>query len=216
MHACFEEGSLVNVLALALPLALAAAPSGTPSTPEAFDALKAKSKEVDSLAKALAAIVGDCGDVEDFGNKIDCRENMKKAKKEWRGKRVYVYLGAAERGAMKFEGERGDGVRVIWFPIYDAGRNLALTVGKPTKVNSRGNLTIRPTLIDGKLPSSVFTKDMARLIRTQNVAIEVIGTFGRPWKKSGKGRTYKGVEFNLEAVRLIHARNGKTLVVSKF
>ena len=60
------------------------------------------------------------------------------------------------------------------------------------------------------------TRDMERLIRTQNVAIEVIGTFGQPWSKRGKGRTYKGVEFKPQAVRLIHARNGKTLIVSKF
>jgi hypothetical protein len=196
----------MSPLALALPLLLATTSS------EEFDAMKSKSKEVESLGKVLSYIVGECNS-DDMGERYDCQENMKKASKTWKGKQVYVYLGAAEKGALRWEGERGNGKsRMIWFPIYDAGRGLALTVGMPTKVNSRGNLEIRPTLIDSTLPGSVMASDLKRGVRTQNIAIEIIGSFGKAWNKKGK----KGVSFKLKAVRLINARNGKTLMVASY
>ena len=144
----------MSPLALALPLLFA-----TTSSDE-FDAMKTKAKEVDSPAKVLSYIVGECNS-DDVGDRIDCKENMKKAAKLWKNKQVYMYLGTAEPGALRFEGERSNGKsRMLWFPIYDMGRGLALTIGMPTKVNKRGNLERRPTFIDSTLSGSTMKSDV--------------------------------------------------------
>lgn len=180
-----------------------------------FEALKKSAEAVESVPKAISVVVGNC-DTEDIGEKIDCQENVKKQKQELMGKRLYLYLGAVEASQLKYEGERGGGkVRVVWTaPIYDAGRGLALTVGKPQKVSAAGNLVIRPALLDGKLADGILDSEIPRLVRTGQVAVELVGKFKAPWALSGKGRKFQGAEFDPEAVRLTHARTGKTLLVA--
>lgn len=180
-----------------------------------FEALKKSAETVESVPRAISVVVGNC-DTDDIGERIDCQENVKKQKKELMGKRLYLYLGAVEASQLKYEGERGGKVRVVWTaPIYDAGRGLALTVGKPQKVSASGNLVIRPALLDGKLGDGILDSELPRLVRTGQVAVELVGKFKSPWALSGKGRKFQGAEFDPEAVRLSHARTGKTLLVAK-
>lgn len=181
-----------------------------------FEALKKSAEPVESVAKAISIVVGNC-DAEDIGDRVDCQENIKKAKKDYVGKRVYVYLGAIDPSQLKYEGDRGNGkVRVVWTaPIYDAGRGLALTLGKPTKVSPAGGLVIRPAILDGKLPDDIMDSEIPRLIRTGQLAVEVVGKFKSPWALSGKGRKFQGAEFTPDAIRLTNARTGKTVMVTK-
>lgn len=181
-----------------------------------FEALKKSAEAVESVPKAISIVVGNC-DAEDIGDRIDCQENVKKQKKELMGKRLYLYLGAVEATQLKYEGERSDGkVRVVWTaPIFDAGRGLALTVGKPSKVSAAGGLVIRPTILDGKLADGILDSEIPRLVRTGQVAVELVGKFKSPWALSGKGRKMQGAEFAPDAIRLSNARTGKTLLVAK-
>lgn len=197
------------VAALSLPLLFAS------QSPD-FEALKKGAEPVESVPRAISIVVGNC-DTEDIGEQIDCRENVQKQKKALMGKRLYLYLGAVEPSQLKFEGNRGKGtVRVVWTaPIYDAGRGLALTVGKPHSVSSAGNLVIRPALLDGKLADGILDSELPRLIRTGMVAVELVGKFKAPWTLSGKGQKFQGAEFAPEAVRLTNARTGKTLLVAR-
>jgi hypothetical protein len=196
------------VIAAVLPVVLSlsfAAPD--------FDAAKAKALEPESLPKALAAIVSDCSSG-DHGEQYDCRENMKAARKKLMGKDVYAYI-TPELNQIKYDGERGSKVRVLWFGLYDAGGGLALSVGKPHKVSARGTMVIRPTFLDGELASGVMANDIKRLARTGNIGVEVIGRFKGAWKLRGKGQSFQGVEMKGRLVRLINSRNGKTLMVAK-
>ncbi len=180
-----------------------------------FEALKKSAEPVESVPKAINIVVGNC-DSEDVGERIDCQENVKQQKKALLGKRLYLYLGAVEASQLKYEGQRGNGkVRVVWTaPIYDAGRGLALTVGKPSKVSKAGGLIIRPALIDGELAGGILDSEIPRLIRTGQVAVELVGKFKAPWTLNGKGRKLQGAEFAPDAIRLTNARTGKTLLVA--
>ncbi len=199
----------MNALAAALPLTLLLGAAYD------FDAAKKKAGEVESVAKAVSVLVGNC-ETEDMGERYDCQENMKKARKDYAGKKVYLYLGAVEATQLQFEGARGGKTRVVWTaPIYDAGRGLALTLGKPQKVSPRGTLVIRPAILDGDLGEGIMDSEIPRLIRTGQIAVELVGSFEEPWKLVGAKRTFQGASFGAEAVRLTHARTGKTLLVAK-
>lgn len=199
----------MNALAAALPLALVLSASYD------FETAKKKAGTVKTVGKAISVVVGNCNS-DDMGERYDCQENMKKARKDFMGKRLYLYLGTVEANQLQFEGDHKGKVRVVWTaPIYDAGRGLALTLGKPQRVSPRGTLVIRPAILDGDLGEGVLDSEIPRLIRTGQVAVELVGSFEAPWKLSGKGRTYQGASFGAEAVRLTHARTGKTLMVAK-
>lgn len=186
-------------------LALVAAVAGSP-----FDAAKKDALVVERPVSAMAVIVGDChkGDAID---QQECRNNLKEAAKKWQGRKVHLNLGAGHEKFLKFEGPRGDKVRFVWAPLVDVGEGLAFTVGKPTKLSPQGNVVVGQKPIDAVLADGVLDSDVARAAQLGQVVVEVVGTFGAPWKLSAGEKTAQGVAFELKAVRFTHARTGKTL-----
>lgn len=189
-------------LAAVLVLALA---------PPSFDAMKQKAVAVDSLPKALTALVGRCDDGDPIEN-AECRDNLKTQRKALQGKRVYLFLGAPEVGKLRLEGERGAKMRLLWTPIHDAGNGLALTVGAPSRVNARGNLVIATKVIDAVPAPGVLSSEVQRLLRIGQLNVEVVGRFGKPWRLSHKGQPVEGVAFEVDAIRFSHARTGKPVL----
>lgn len=175
-----------------------------------FEAAKKDAVVVERASSAMAVIVGDC----DKGDAIDqqeCRNNLKEAAKKWQGKKVLLNLGAGHEKFLKFEGPRGDKVRFVWAPLVDVGEGLAFTVGKPTKLSAQGNVVVGQKPIDAVLADGVLDSDVGRAAQLGQIVVEVVGTFGQPWRLGGGEKAAQGVAFELKAVRFTHARTGKTL-----
>lgn len=179
--------------------------------PPSFDALKKKAGTLESLPKTVTALVGRCEDGDAFENQ-ECEQNMKAQRKALDGKRVYLFLGPPEIDKLRFEGERGSKMRLLWTPIHDAGNGLALTMGTPRRLSAKGNIIIPTKVIDAVPAPGVLTSEVQRLVRIGQLNVEVVGRFHKPWTLSGKGKRIDGVAFDLEAIRFSHARTGKPVL----
>lgn len=200
--------TLTSTLALTLVLSASLPCLAAPPT---FDGLKAGAVALERPAQAIAVLVGACegGDGTVSG---ECLENTKELKDKVAGKRVSLDLGSGYDTLLSYASRGGNGkARFVWAPLYDVGNGLALTVGRPQKINETGNIVIGKRPIDGDSPEEYTDLDLRRLAATGQVGIQLVGKFAKPWTMSGGGKTVRGVPFEVEAMRLYHARTGKTL-----
>lgn len=188
--------------ALAITLLVASAPS--------FDDTKKGAEEVESLRKAVSALVGDCSGA-DFESSFDCQENQKSAAAALRKKKHYIYFGAIEGGMLKYAGSKGNTARMVWTPIVDTKGGIALTVGRPSKLNNHGQAVVKNFVVDAEMAPGILDGDFQRAARVGMIAVEVVGSFGQPWKLSKGAKVVQGVEFKPSAIRFSNARTGKTL-----
>jgi len=193
----------VNTI-IALSLVLAAKPAS-------FDALKQGAEELDRPAGAVSAIIGICTE-EDPVDQMHCQENVEIEGKKFKGKVVYIDLGANHQDLLEFEGMHGSKARFLWVPMYDPGNGHALTLKKPRKLTGDGWPLLKKKIIDGASPADKTAGDLRRLARLGQVNIEIIGKLGRPWALRHKGDKVYGVVIKAKGLRLSEARTGKTLV----
>lgn len=212
MHMPMHMPTHVKHVVNATLLLAAVAVSGTSiAAPPTFDGLKADAIPLDRPAQAIAVLVGAC-DGGDGTVSGECLENTKDLKEKVAGKRVALDLGSGYDTLLSYASRQGNGkARFVWAPLYDVGNGLALTVGKPQKISSDGNVVIGKRPIDGTSPDEYTDLDLRRLAATGQVGIQLVGKFAKPWTMSGGGKTVRGVPFEVEAMRLYHARTGKTL-----
>ncbi|MCP4499404.1 MAG: hypothetical protein GY822_05490 [Deltaproteobacteria bacterium] len=178
-----------------------------------FDDAKAKARQVKSLKLALKALAEPC-DLYDVGGR-ECQERQKAVQKKLRKKHHYLYLGITEQG-LQIESKKGSKIGLSWTPFVDGGGNVALTIGKPLKLSKSGGPVMRLKKLNATLADGVFDSDLERAVRLGQVAVEVVGTFGKVWEKSYKGKPVRGVMFKPTHLRLSNSRNGKPLADVQF
>jgi hypothetical protein len=174
-----------------------------------FDAAKEKAVEVESLKTAVTTLVGLC-EVGDQFERAQCRQGLATKAKEMRKSSHYLYLGPQDRGLM-FEGERRGKTRLVWSPVVDAGNGLAITLVRPKRLSKHGNVVVPQKPIDITLEPGVLDSEVKRFVRTGQVTIEVVGSFGKTWKVGKGKKRVQGVVFKPKSIRFAHARTGKTL-----
>jgi hypothetical protein len=179
-----------------------------------FESLKQGATPLDRPASAVAVLVGAC-DTSDGTVSGECLENTKELKDKVAGRRVSIDLGSGYDKLLTFGGRPGGGkTRFVWGPLYDVGNGLALTVGKPQKVQAGGNVVVQKRPVDGTSPDELSDLDLQRLAATGMIGIQLVGRFGKTWTMSGPDKTVKGVSFEVEGMRLYNARTGATVFES--
>jgi hypothetical protein len=174
-----------------------------------FDAQKSSAAAVESIPKAISVLVGDCSKAE-FEDAIACEENVKKDQDALRKKPAYFYLGVPNEGLLRFEGMKGTKARFLWTPVHDA-RGLALTVGKPDKLDKSGRPVMKLFVVDVALADGVLESDVQRAIRTGNIAIELVADFDKTWALGAAESQVRGVSVKPRAIRFMNAKNGKPI-----
>ena len=192
---------------------LLAALLAAPPSPASFADLKKGAVLLERPAQAIAVLVGAC-DGGDGTVSGECLDNTKELKDKVTGKRVALDLGAGHDQLLSFASRTGNTARFVWAPLYDVGNGLALTVGRPQKINEGGSVVIGKRPLDGYSPDDFTDLDLRRLCATGQVGIQLVGSFAKPWTMSGGGKTVRGVPLQVEALRLYHARTGATLFES--
>ncbi|MDP2340686.1 MAG: DUF6066 family protein [Deltaproteobacteria bacterium] len=192
---------------LSVVVAVALATAASP-----FDDAKKSATAVDRLASTVAALVGVCPDGLIIDELQECQKNLATAAKNFAGKKVYVYFGAIEPAFLAFESKTGDRAKLVWAPLLDLGNGLALTVGKPDKLSDKGNVVVSRKPFEGASDPELLDSDLERAVKTGQVGVEVVATFGKPWQLNGKGQIVRGVPLQLSALRFFHSRTGKPLL----
>jgi hypothetical protein len=178
-----------------------------------YEDLRARAVAVDRLPSTVAALVGVCPDGLMVDELEECRKNLGTAARAWAGRSVVVALGAVEPPFIAFAGRAGDDVKLVWTPLVDLGNALALTVGRPEKLSAQGAIVVaRRPYVGRPTDSTLLDSDIERAARAGNIAVELVGTFGKPWQLQGAGKTVRGIAFVPTAIRFLHVRTGKVLV----
>ncbi len=176
-----------------------------------YDDLRAKAVAVERLPSTVAALVGICPDGLMVDELEECKKNLGTAAKRWQGQSVVVNLGAVEPALMAFESRTADTARLVWAPLLDLGNELALTVGKPEKLSTSGNIVVPKRPFEGQSDGAILESDLQRAAKTGQIGVELVGQFGKPWQLNGK-KTVRGISFEPRALRFFHTRTGKVLV----
>ncbi len=188
---------------VALALAAAASP---------FDEAKKSAVVVERLPSTVAALVGVCPDGLLPDELAECKENLASAAKNWAGKKIYLNFGVVDPAFLGFVTKSSDKAKLTWAPLLDLGNGLALTVGKPDKLSDKGNVVVARQPFEGPSDPELLASDLERAVKTGQVAVEVVGVFGKPWQLKGKGQIVRGVPLQPSAVRFSHSRSGKVLL----
>lgn len=196
----------MSIAAFALAVLVASAP------PASFDDQKKAAVPVARLASTVASLVGVCPDGLFADELAECQQNLGKAGKAFTGKQVYLNLGGGLEQFLSFESKSGDRARLVWAPLVDLGNGLALTLGKPQKLSDAGTVVVARQPFEGFSDPELLDSDLQRAIKTGQVGIELIGTFGKPWELKGKDGVVRGVAFEAKSLRFFHTRTGKVLV----
>ena len=199
----------MHILAFAV-LVVAADPAAAPS---AFDSAKKGAFALEHPANAIAVLVGAC-DAGGGAVNGECLENTKELKDKVTAKRVFIDLGKGYETLLSWGGRPTGKPRFVWGPLFDPSNGLALTVGKPQKISDAGNVVVAKRPIDGTSPDELTDLDMQRLATTGMLGIQIVGKFGKTWSLTGGGKSVKGVQFEVEALRLYNARTGATVFES--
>lgn len=171
-----------------------------------FDGMKNRAEEVQSLRKTVTTILGVC-DAGDVFEKQECKQTLKARRAKFvTGKSFYLYMGAQEQG-LASDGVRKGKSRLLWTPVLDVGDGVAITIAKPKRISKRGGVVVPTKVLDVSLENDFTHDKVNRLIRTGQLSVELVGTFGRTWKM----RRQQGVIFQPKGIRFSHARTGETV-----
>ena len=195
---------------LAFILAAAALP---PVAPGAFEAAKAGALVLERPAQAVTVLVGACGAGKGAVDG-ECLENTKAMKEKLAEKRVLLDLGGGFENFLGFASRNGAVTRFVWGPLYDVGNGLALTVGKPQKLDADGNIVVGKRPVDGFSPDELMDSDLQRLCKTGQAGIQVVGKLGKPWSLGSGDKSARGISIEVEALRLYNVRTGATIFES--
>jgi hypothetical protein len=196
----------MSIAAFALAVLVASGP------PASFDDQKKAAIPVARLASTVASLVGVCPDGLFADELAECQQNLGKAGKAFTGKQVYLNLGGGLEQFLSFESKTNDRARLVWAPIVDLGNGLALTLARPQKLSEAGTVVVARQPFEGFSDPELLDSDLQRAIKTGQVGIEMIGTFGKGWELKGKDGGVRGVAFEATALRFFHTRTGKVLV----
>jgi len=171
-----------------------------------FDADKKSALPIESLRKTVTTVIGVC-DAGDGFERQECKKALKQKRAKYTdAKSLYLYLGAQERG-LRSDGIRKGKTRLLWTPVIDVGDGVAITLARPKRVTKSGSIVVPTEVIDLSLEGAMTHSKVNRLLRTGQMGVEMVGTFGKTWEMRGQ----RGVVFIPKSIRFTHARSGESV-----
>ncbi|MGI5865265.1 MAG: DUF6066 family protein [Myxococcales bacterium] len=199
-----------GALPLAVALVAAQLSAAAPAEPSEFSRLQQRAEAVDNLASFLDRYVGRCPPSPDAA---ECKQRAKRFRAETTGKLFYVRLGADATRLLQ-PGGHDEAAGEFTFnltPFFNAG-GLGLTEGKPLGLDKQGRPRIGLIPLVAPMPADALPMDMERLVRTQNIRIELVFKPLGAWSLKAK-ETLEGVRAKLVAIRLTNARTGEQIAL---
>jgi hypothetical protein len=191
--------------ALMLALSELASPS--------YSTLRDTADPIPNLGRFLERYVGDCESNDPSFDKKGCEERAAAEQKKLNGKLLVVEIETNDQ--LQFaEWDNGKSAyRLHLTPFFDE-RALALSVGKPDRLNKDGLPVVKIVPIWVKLPKGEDEFAFRRQLERGMVRLEMLVRPKKAWamkRKDGDG-AYRGVDVALVGVRLYTERGQGVLV----
>ncbi len=174
---------------------------------ESYEALATKATPVNNLGRYLEAYLGDCDhDAPDFDQK-GCLEKVRAVQKERDGELIKIVRDDV-RDQLAFAGWDGrkKAFRLHLTPLFPE-RDVALTVGKPRRLNADGLPVMKNIPLWVELPKGEAEFAFRRRLERGMVRLELLVRPKGPWQKARKGdKPLRGLEVDLVGIRVLPAR----------
>ena len=196
-----------------LPTLLAALLAAPP-----YGSVRAEAEPVSNLGRYLEEYLGECeSDAPEF-DRAGCEDRAAAVRKQRAGVAIRLEVEELE-GTLAFSGydERKKLYRLLLTPFF-AGRELAITVGRPTAGAKDGLPTVKNIPIWVALPDGEPEFAFRRKLERGMVRLEVVLEPGAPWalkRKDGDG-AYRGVEARLLGLRVSESRAERVLAEQSY
>jgi hypothetical protein len=172
-----------------------------------YATLKDSADPVNNLGRFLEHYAGDCDSNDPAFDKKTCEENAAAEQKKFNGKMLVIELEPGEQLRLDmFDKNKGE-YRLLLAPFFGE-RAMALSVGKPEKLNKDGLPVVKNVPIWVKLPKGEDEMTFRRQLERGMVRLEMLVRPRKVWRikrKDGEG-DYRGVEVALAGLRLYSDR----------
>jgi len=191
-------------------LAFAFSSRASAEGPGRFEQLKEKASSAGSLGAFLNGFVGSCKG--DRFEQRDCERRLASARKEKRGKLVYLRLPERHASLIRLLRALPDGSLTLGLtPFFDAD-GYGLSRNKAPKFDRKGNPRAALLSFQVRLPESVSQRNFELLLRSRNLRLELLLRPTKAWKVKRRGEeAAQGVAAKFVGLRLSSARSGEPL-----
>lgn len=172
-------------------------------------------ERVPNLGRFLEAYLGDCMSDEPTFDKKGCLEAAAKIQREKKGK--LLVFEVPDPSSMfqlrRFDAQRGT-YRVEVTPFFSE-RALAMSVGKPLKLNADGLPIVKNVPLSVKMPDGETEFSFKRKLERGQVTVELIFKPRTPWTMRPKGQPeIRGLAVDLVGIRLTQSP-GETVIAEE-
>lgn len=183
-------------LAAGIVAALVAAAPG-------YSELRLEAEPITNLGRFLERYLGDCESDDPSFDKRSCEEGVAEVRKRWNDKLLVIEIEAPEEQLRLAELEaRRKAYRLHLTPFFGE-RALAMTVGKPDRLNKDGLPVMKNIPIWVAAPDGRDDFNFRRQLERGMVRLELLVRARRPWRLERKGETpFRGLEVELAGLRL--------------
>lgn len=172
-----------------------------------YASLKDSAEPVSNLGRFLEHYAGDCDSDDPSFDKRGCEESAAAEQKKFNGKLLVIEIEPGEQLRFDmFDKSRGE-YRLLLAPFFGE-RALALSVGKPDKLNKDGLPVVKNVPIWVKLPKGEDEMTFRRQLERGMVRLEMLVRPRKAWrmKRRDGDSDYRGVEVALVGIRLYSDR----------
>lgn len=174
---------------------------------ESYESLASQAKSVNNLGRYLESYLGDCEhDTPGFDRK-GCLEDVRGVQSKENGALLKIVVDDV-REQLAFAGWDGNkkAYRLHLTPLFPE-RDVAMTVGKPSRLNSDGQPVMKNMPLWVELPKGEAEFAFRRRLERGMVRLELLVRPKGPWQKARKGEApLRGLEVVLVGIRMLPAR----------
>ncbi|MCK6548065.1 DUF6066 family protein [Myxococcota bacterium] len=191
-------GHLVLVLAI-----------GAPS----YGTLKTDAEPVTNLGRFLERYLGDCDSDDPTFDKKGCEAAVAQAQKRWADKVLVFELDDVSEQLHFAEWDTNKRAFRLHLTPFFGERALALTVGKPERLNADGLPVLKNLPVWVPSPNGSGDLSFRRQLERGMVRLELLVKVKKPWrmKKKGEDGEYRGLDVALVGLRVYSLQGNNVL-----
>lgn len=172
-------------------------------------------ERVPNLGRFLEAYLGDCTSDDPSFDKKACNEEAAKVQKEKNG-RVFVFEVPDATTMFELKGfDKQRGVYRVAVTPFFSERALAMSVGKPQKLNADGLPIVKNVPLSVKMPEGETEFSFKRRLERGQVTVEIMFKPKTAWSMKPKGQPeLRGLSVQLVGIRLTQSP-GETVIAEE-
>lgn len=178
-----------------------------------YATLRSSAEPVSSLGRFLERFLGDCDSNDPQFDKKSCEAETLNQQKRYLGQVILLEIDNPEEQLHFAEWDARQGAFRLHFTPFIGERALALSVGKPDRLNGEGLPVVKNVPVWVKVPRGETELTFRRLLERGMVRLELLLKPRKPWriKRKGGDGDYRGVDVALLGLRVYPIRGQNVL-----